>query len=329
MDKRLETLQFWLENALELPLKSLAPASEDASFRRYFRIELEDGREFVAMDSPPDSEPLEPFIRIGQALAKQAVHVPDFHHFDITLGFMLLEDLGERHYLDDLPDNPDSLYQEALDALIRIQCGRTDQPEFALTDYDSPMLEFELDLFHDWYLQRHLGISLDDQQTEIWIDTKRQIIQACREQPQVWTHRDYHSRNLMVTPYNSPGVIDFQGMVLGPLGYDLASLFKDCYIQWPRSRQHGWLEHYLTLARQSLPKDNFGMQDLIRWVDMSGLQRHLKVLGLFCRLHHRDNKPHYLEDLPRVDRYVREVLPLYPELSAFADLFEQLQEQAA
>jgi len=282
---------------------------------------LKNPKAYIVMDAPPKREPIEPFIAIGTALGQQAVHTPHIYAQNIEQGFLLLEDLGNRTYLDELSQAPDHLYGDAIKALIKLQLGGQQQSDFKPPMYDANKLEQEMDLFRDWYLDKHLDIQLDKQQSDIWEHLKNFLIDACMEQPKTWVHRDYHSRNLMVTEHNSPGVIDFQDMVLGPIAYDLASIFKDCYIEWPRNKQRYWLEQYHQQALSELNIEPFKLDDLIRWVDLTGLQRHLKVLGIFCRLNYRDNKPHYLADLPLVKKYVLEVLELYPSLNEFRIAF--------
>jgi aminoglycoside/choline kinase family phosphotransferase len=181
-----------------------------------------------------------------------------------------------------------------------------------------------MDLFEDWYLRRHLDFKLTDQQALIWMDIKEVLVKNCTAQPQVWTHRDYHSRNLMVNDASNPAVIDFQDMVRGPIAYDLASIFKDCYIAWTREQQLGWLHDYYSQVSSWLRLDEFDFDSLVRWYDFAGLQRHLKVLGIFCRLHYRDEKSQYLNDLPLVRHYVEEVLGIYPEFKVFQRFFNSL-----
>ena len=347
MDKRLQKLENWLINDLGLTLQSLLRASADAGFRRYFRAETSNGT-YVVMDAPPELEPISDFISIAHVLGQLGVHTPTIHEQDLEKGFLLLEDLGNTTFLDALnrnvgPDNnhdancssaakrsvdiASTLYESAINALIKLQLGCLKRPEYALPHYDANKLTQEMDLFEQWFASKHLKQNFSASQVKTWASTKDSLITACLEQPQAWVHRDYHSRNLMVTEQESPGVIDFQDMVVGPIGYDLASIFKDCYIEWPRADQHKWLEIYRLQAIEQLDL-SFDLEQLIRWVDLCGLQRHLKVLGIFCRLHYRDGKTRYLADLPLVAKYVLEVLPLYPELSEFEEMFSDLIERA-
>ena len=328
-DQRLDLLRKWLEKDLGFSLDSLVTASADASFRRYFRALTQD-RTYIVMDAPPEKEPLEAFINVDQALIKQAVHAPKIYEQNLKDGFLLLEDLGNTTYLEKLTNDDSSaetLYADAIKSLIACQAGVFQQANFQLENYGEAKLNEEMELFNDWFLDRHLGLHLTEEQSNIWRDTKKDLIKTCLEQPSVWVHRDYHSRNLMVTQSKPPGVIDFQDMVIGPISYDLASIFKDCYIRWPREQQLVWLENY---RRQAEKKLNLSIEptQLVRWYDLTGLQRHLKVLGIFCRLYYRDGKSNYLSDLPMVADYVLEVLSLYPELTSFRQAFGEFVERA-
>lgn len=319
MDQRLEQLKAWLTESLNYQFDSIEPASADASFRRYFRAQTGRGS-IIVMDAPPEQEGTEVFIRSASALAKLGLHTPAIHAQDAENGFIVLEDLGNRVYLDELHDSANSLYSAAINALVVLQSGES-STDFAPPAYDARKLIEEMSLFSDWFVKRHLGESIYEPSFAVWLQTQQMLALACLEQPQVWVHRDYHSRNLMITQENSPGVIDFQDMVVGAIGYDLASIFKDCYIQWPRQQQHKWLEEYRRKATEKLDLPDFSLQELIRWVDFAGLQRHLKVLGIFCRLNYRDGKDNYLNDLPLVAKYILEVLDIYPELQDFKNHF--------
>lgn len=325
MDIRLNLIKKWLTSDLGLTLRSIKPASADASFRRYFRVTT-DKSTWIVMDAPPEKESIREFIDIAQQLANQGVHTPLIKAQNIEQGLLLLEDLGNRTYLDELKSQSEHLYSDAISALIKIQNPSKENhsgtaistPEVPI--YSAAKLEQEMDLFEHWYIEKHLSLSLNSQMKSAWHDLKKHLINACLEQPQVIVHRDYHSRNLMICDTNSPGVIDFQDMVIGPITYDLASLFKDCYIEWPREQQLVWLEQYRQLANQKLDTP-LEQTQLIQWYDLTGLQRHLKVLGIFCRLHYRDGKDQYLDDLPLVARYVSQVLDLYPQFKAFKESF--------
>ncbi len=321
MDSRQASLICWLKQKPDFNVDAIEPASADASFRRYFRV-VSGQSTYIAMDAPPDKEDCQPFIDVARALAKLGVHTPDILDYDLTQGFILLEDLGQRTYLDELHDNPSQLYRDAIDSLINIQTGGTANSLLTPPVYSGAKLRDEMSLFSRWFVNKHLGRSIHEPSFAVWLHTQQLLIDECLQQPQVWVHRDFHSRNLMVTELNSPGVIDFQDMVIGPIAYDLASIFKDCYIEWPRDRQHKWLDEYRVKAIEKLGLPDFSLETLCRWVDFVGLQRHLKVLGIFCRLSYRDDKHHYLKDLPLVAKYVLEVINIYPELGAFRDHFE-------
>lgn len=301
-------------------------ASADASFRRYFRVHTARQTK-IAMDAPPEQEKLLPFIETAEALRRQNVHTPAIYAENHDEGFLLLEDLGNQSYLQELNEQPDKLYSKALQALIQLQRGVIDQPNFQAPIYNESRLAQEMDLFEDWYLRRHLDQKLSAGQSLIWQDTKELLIKVCVTQPQVWVHRDYHSRNLMVVPENSPAVIDFQDLVIGPIAYDLASIFKDCYIEWPRQQQLEWLQQYFEQSTRELSIFEYSFDQLVRWYDLTGLQRHLKVLGIFCRLNYRDGKAQYMEDLTLVRKYIVEVLDHYPELNVFKNFFTKLPHQ--
>ena len=329
MDTRLNSIKTWLTDELRLQLSDIAPASADASFRRYFRADTSQGS-FIIMDAPPEKESITEFVEIAQALANIGVHTPEIKAKDLKQGFLLLEDLGNITYLDVLRDKPNELYRDAIDSLILIQQGhnnkcKNSKSTLKIPAYDAEKLEQEMDLFEHWYLNKHLNIELDESMKQVWRQTKDHLIEACLEQPQTWVHRDFHSRNLMVTKISSPGVIDFQDMVVGPLTYDLASIFKDCYIEWTRQQQLEWLEEYRLKASlietSPISLEQLSSDQLTKWFDLTGLQRHLKVLGIFCRLYYRDSKDQYINDLPLVAKYTLEALSLYPELASFNDCF--------
>lgn len=326
-DKRLNLIKDWLKNDLKLTLHSIAPASADASFRRYFRISTDQGISIV-MDAPPEKESIIEFISIDQKLRAAGVHAPRIKAQSIEYGLLLLEDLGNRTYLDELHDNANLLYGDAIKALIKIQLGTCESSVTNIPSYSSEKLCDEMALFKDWYLSKHLNIEINSSMNAAWSECQQFLIQTCLEQPQVLVHRDFHCRNLMITEEESPGVIDFQDMVVGPIAYDLASIFKDCYIEWPRHQQIEWLEHYRQHANQALKIDTIDSIQLLRWYDLTALQRHLKVLGIFCRLYYRDGKKQYLKDLPLVAKYTLETLDIYPELRNFKQHFANLIQRA-
>ena len=318
MDTRLIHLKDWLQTIIPNEDFNLTSASADASFRRYFRITTKQ-RVFICMDAPPEKEDCRPFVHFADLLQKQGVYVPKIYAQNIEQGFILLEDLGRVDFLTSLESagEPDILYQSAIDVLIKIQQG---DPDLA-PKYDKTKLIEEMSLFNDWFIERHLGASLDTKSIDVWNLLQERLCLACLEQPQVWVHRDFHSRNLMVAENNNTGVIDFQDLVTGPISYDLASIFKDCYIKWPRQRQLSWLKEY----HHKSNNESFSFDQLTQWYDLTGFQRHLKVLGIFCRLKYRDGKESFLKDLPRVANYCLEVMEIYSnsitEINEFHDLF--------
>lgn len=296
---------------------TLCPASADASFRSYWRIDgIPTGR--LLMDSPPELEDPLPWLDIGRRLSDAGLHVPAVYEADLEQGLLLIEDLGDRLYLGELnDDSADDLYGDAMQALLRMQ---TAVDATGLTLYDTAFLQREMDLLPEWYLGRHLGLD-----PEPWQEALQTVFQVltdnAAEQPQGFVHRDYHSRNLLLSDAGNPAIIDFQGALLGPLTYDLASLLRDCYIRWPDQQVEGWVEAY---RRQLIAcgrlQEDVAPARFLRWFDLTGLQRHLKVLGLFCRLAWRDGKHGYLADLPLVLDYVRHVAARYPELQALSRL---------
>jgi hypothetical protein len=322
-DSRCADLRRWLQDELRLPIQSLVPASADASFRRYFRVHLED-RTLIAMDAPPDREDSAPFVSVARALAAIGVPVPQILEVDLAHGFLLLSDLGSTHLLATLKAgaDPEVSYGPAAAALLAMQSAGGAATE-TLPAYDEALLVREMNLFPDWFLDRHLQSPPDDATRDMLDRVAQRLVVSAQEQPQVFVHRDYHSRNLMVTADGGVGVIDFQDAVCGPVTYDLVSLYKDCYVAWPKAQVAQWVEsHRLRLAATGMAVGD--ARQFLRWFDWMGLQRHLKVLGIFARLWYRDGKAGYLADLPLVLRYVLDVTAEYPEL---AELDAFLREQ--
>ena len=315
---RLAQLQQWLESLATNTYSNLEPASADASFRQYFRItNTQDKKTYIVMDAPPEKEDCRPFLQITELIRNIGVNAPDIIAMDMQQGFILLDDLGNKPYLDHLDENSaDDLYIDAIDALIKMQTI-----DAILPVYDENLLQNEMDLFETWYLNRHLDTQLDETQKVSLNNIFDLLIQNAIEQPQVFVHRDYHSRNLMITDQNNPGVIDYQDAVIGPITYDLVSLFKDCYIEWPREKVELWLELYLA---RITPARLIDKETLLRWFDLMGVQRHLKVLGIFARLNYRDGKSQYLNDLPLTLKYVLDTCERYDELQPLKQLFEDL-----
>ncbi|WP_127478250.1 aminoglycoside phosphotransferase family protein [Sulfurivermis fontis] len=318
--QRLEQLNHWLSRGLGLPAYDIAPASSDASFRRYFRIRF-DGESRIVMDAPPDKEDSRPFVRIARALHAIGLHVPEILAEDLAQGFLLLSDLGSEQYLSSLNEaSVGRLYGDAMGALLTLQACGPQQED--LPPYDEALLLREMELFREWYLGRHLGLALSAAEQRLLDDTFRRLAQSALEQPKVAVHRDYHSRNLMVAPHN-PGILDFQDAVHGPVTYDLVSLLRDCYIAWPRAQVEAWALGYQELAIDSGILRGRDEERFLRWFDWMGVQRHLKATGIFARLNHRDGKPGYLKDIPRTLGYVREVAGRYSELAPLRTLLDE------
>ncbi len=322
-DDRLDLLKKWL--AAELPAIAgtadydLAPASADASFRRYFRLVLGSGETLIVMDAPPPQEDCRPFIVRASEFAAAGLRVPQVLASDVERGLLLLSDLGVDTYFAQLnPGTADSLYRAAIDALILQQ----QQPCASLPAYDEPLLRREMQLFPEWLVEQHLGLSLD---AELWQQVSDTMVANALAQPPVYVHRDYHSRNLMVCSAEaedfapaakiaSPGILDFQDAVAGPASYDLVSLLKDCYVSWPREQTLAWLAYYNDSAVEA------GLAKVsLREFDLMGAQRQLKAAGIFARLFIRDGKPGYLPDVPRTLGYIVELGEHYAELAPFAD----------
>lgn len=321
MPERIKALESWLSSVIGIEQFALEPASGDASFRRYFRVKLPDGATFVAMDAPPEKEDCHPFVDLAEKLGALGVHVPTIHALDLAQGFLLLDDLGVELYLDVLDESSvDQLYADALSTLVVIQaCG----PREGMPEYDEPMLRRELGIFPEWLLQQYLDIALSEDEQALLDSAFDRLVANALEQPRVCVHRDYHSRNLLLTDSHNPGVIDFQDAVLGPVTYDLVSLLRDCYIRWPRERVENWAMGYFKLAVQSGVLQLEDESHFLRWFDLMGMQRHLKAAGIFARLNCRDDKPNYLQDIPRTLGYVVDVAKGYPELAEFGDWVEQ------
>ena len=321
-DARREALQRWLQDALQGARFTLAPASEDASFRRYFRAALDDGRSFVAMDAPPDKEDCRPFVRVAGMLREAGVNAPQVLAQDLAQGFLLLTDLGLRTYLQVIDaGNASGLFADATDALLRWQLAS--RPGM-LPPYDEALLRRELQLFPDWYVGKHRNATLQAQQQQDLEAVFSLLVRSALAQPPVYVHRDYMPRNLMVCEPN-PGVLDFQDAVYGPITYDMVSLMRDAFVSWEEERVIDWTARYWEKAKRAgLPVDaDFG--EFWRAFEWMGLQRHLKVLGIFARIHYRDGKPKYLADTPRFIGYARTTARRYRDLAPLARLLDALQ----
>ncbi|MBV34691.1 MAG: aminoglycoside phosphotransferase [Rickettsiales bacterium] len=324
-DSRQSQLKEWSKQQIGALLSDSSHSAEnyqwsmvsgDASFRRYFRwTDVANGQSWIAVDAPPEHENSRQFVKVAQLL--EGVNAPRVLAKDFEQGFMLLSDLGDRLYLPLLEeaqasDNiaiADNLYRRAIDSLVQIQ----QSPATSLPDYDEMMLRSEMELFRDWFLQKHLGLVLSTIEHRLLDTTFEHLIQSAQSQPQVFVHRDYHSRNIMdCDNTDAPGIIDFQDAVRGPLTYDLLSLLRDCYIQWSPQQVESWIDYYLEQSPAVLEKDQF-----IQWFDWMGLQRHIKVAGIFCRLNYRDGKEAYLKDIPLTLTYILQQAEKYPEMSEF------------
>jgi aminoglycoside/choline kinase family phosphotransferase len=324
-DVRLNTLRNWLkalQPSWQLDLDTLAPASADASFRRYFRVKSKNSNfaSLIIMDAPPQYEPLDAFIKVDFLLSEAGLNVPKILEQNTAEGFLLLGDLGNKTYLSELSDKTaNHLYQGATEALVKMQLAS--KPD-VLPNYDQALLQRELDLFPEWYLNKHLGMKLTGPQQGQLEKIFELILENNLAQAKVYVHRDYHSRNLMVTEENNPGVLDFQDAVYGPITYDAASLWRDAYIAWPEEKVIDWVIKFWEEGREAglLMPDDFGR--FYRDFEWMGLQRHLKVLGIFARLFHRDGKDGYLKDIPWVLEYAIATANRYIELKPLARILE-------
>ena len=318
-------LQNWLARHFSLPPEQirLTPASADASFRRYFRLHLDDGSTRIVMDAPPEHEDCRPFLHVAALFGKAGVHVPNVHAENLEQGFLLLSDLGNTTYLQALDaQSAPSLYRDANSALIQIQLASRSG---VLPDYDRALLERELKLFPDWYLARHLGVTPSPAQEAVLRGVFEQILDNNLAQPPVFVHRDYHSRNLMrIENGQNPGIIDFQDAVYGPLTYDLVSLYRDAYIGWEEEVELDFVIRYWEAARAAGLPVRADFDDFYRDYEWMGAQRQIKVLGIFARLYHRDGKDGYLKDMPRVMAYLRRTCERYGELRPLLRLLDTL-----
>ncbi len=331
-DPRLEQLEQWLATLFGARDFVITPASADASFRRYFRVSRQ-GQTWIAMDAPPGKEDMGPYIRVSAMLVEVGVNAPEVLHRDEQQGFLLNTDLGSRTYLAELNAGGDAerLYRDAIEALVAIQAG-AGQHARTLPPYDDALLRREMGLFPEWFCTRHLGLQLSDSELAGLARTFDTLVAEALAQPAVFVHRDYHSRNLMVTDGVShqqggqganPGILDFQDAVLGPVTYDLVSLLRDSYVEWPIERLHAWIKHFRDTAQRSGVEVGANPAQFQRWFDLMGVQRELKVLGIFARLYHRDGKSGYLKDLPLTLKYVRQVTRHYRDLDFLTAFIEQ------
>ncbi len=322
---RKQQLEAWLKEKLSVQTLDLTTASADASFRRYFRVHLND-KTLIAMDAPPPQEDCAPFVKIAKLLYDAGLNAPQVLAQDLENGFLLLSDLGDDTYLSALNnDTALKLYADATDALIKMQLAS--RPE-ALPPYDEALLTREMQLFPDWYVAKHVKFELNTEQQAALDSTFKLLNKNVLSQGQVTVHRDYHSRNLMLTKQNNPGVLDFQDAVYGAITYDLVSLLKDAYIQWEEEQIIDWAVRYWEKARKAglpVPTD---FSEFYRDFEWMGAQRHIKVLGIFARLSYRDGKDGYIKDMPLVLDYLRKVCERYVELRPMLRLLDALEGRA-
>lgn len=319
-DTRLAQLHEWIKELFGNLEYKLEPVSGDASFRRYFRINS-NAYNFIAVDSPPDKESNDAFVNVTHLLEAEGLPVPHIHYSTLDSGFFLLDDFGDEQLLNHLnSENADALYTQALDALNIIRKTTADN----LPDYNEELLLAEMELFRHWFLEKHIGIELNISEHLILDKTFKHLAESALAQPQVFVHRDYHSRNLMLIDAAYPGIIDYQDAVRGPITYDLVSLLRDCYIDWPQKRVESWVYSYLDKISNN--NDKFTSDDeilFLKWFDLMGIQRHLKAIGIFARLNIRDNKQNYLADIPRTLNYIKNIAPKHSETQLLADLINQ------
>ncbi len=329
MDNRKQLLEVWLKNMLPNHAFTITTASVDASFRRYFRAHLQSQylgeQTLVVMDAPPPQEDCTPFVKIAKLLGVAGLNVPKILAQDLTQGFLLLTDLGDETYLNKLNnDNATVLYGDANMAIIKLQSA---SKKGVLPNYDAALLTSEMQLFPDWYIKKHLNVTLDEKQESALNNTFELLNANILAQAQVYVHRDYHSRNLMFTEENNPGVLDFQDALYGPITYDLVSLYKDAYIEWDEEKIIDWLVRYWQVARKEnlpVPAD---FSEFYRDFEYMGAQRHIKILGIFARLYHRDGKDGYLKNMPLVMHYLRKVCARYIELKPMLRLIDALENK--
>ena len=324
--ERLHRLTAWTRDVLPAALDRIEPASADASFRRYFRAFTADGS-YIVMDAPPAHEDCRPWLHVARLFRAAGANTPQILAENLVEGFLLISDLGSTTYLAALDeDNAARLYRDANSALVKIQAAsRPDE----LPPYDTELLMREMRLFPEWYLSRHLQVELSGHQREAMETAFQRILANNLAQPRVYVHRDWHSRNLMLTESDNPGVIDFQDAVYGPITYDLVSIFKDAYVRWDEERVLDWSARYWEAARKAGLPVHADFGDFYRDFEWMGVQRHIKVLGIFARLCHRDGKDGYLQDMPRVMGYLRRACQRYNGLGDFLRLLDEIEGKVA
>lgn len=318
--KRQEQLKTWLEQDCQMAHFEIRAIQGDASFRRYFRI-IHGDQHFIAMDAPPDKEKTQPFADIDKSLQKLGLDVPHIFFHDAENGFMLLSDFGDQLFLSAITDdNADALYTKALQELVHIN-SEHQSPGITLPLFNDAAMRIELNNCLTWFIDKHLKLTLTPKQKECFEETFNFLIHEAESQPQAVMHRDYHCRNLMLLENGGLGILDFQDACIGPVTYDVVSLLRDAYIAWPIEFIHKKVFEFKTLLEEKNPSLTTSNETFLRWFDLMGLQRHLKVVFIFARKFHRDNDANYLKDLPRVVSYILDVIPNYPELKEFHELF--------
>lgn len=319
-DKRKKALEHWLNTECRIPSFVLQPMMGDASMRRYFRLTVQD-QSYVVMDAPPPQENVRPFIAVAAALRQLAVQTPEIMHADKEQGFLLLTDFGDATYLKTLvPDNADELYARALKTLAIIQSCKAEVPPFT-----ADFMHKEWTWHKEWVLEKWLGLSMPSAEVDACYEC---IVESAINQPQVFMHRDYHSANLMVLTNGNVGVLDFQDAFIGPITYDVVSLLRDCYIDWPQERVQHWALTYLRLLNEHNVLTQIDDETFLRWFDLMGMQRQLKALLTFARKHVRDQQSHYLNYVPRTLSYLLTVMPKYPELNALYIYLNEIVQPA-
>jgi len=312
-------MQVWLK-ALGYDINTLRTASEDASFRRYFRIEKE-GDSYIVMDAPPENEPCEPFVALATSLCHHHVNAPIIYEQNMQQGYLVLSDFGDDLLLGLLNDDTvDDLYADAVNSIMSMQVN---MPTNDLPKYTALLLDTEMNLFKEWFLEKLLSINFNQQQDALWQDTKDQLIKSATEQPQTFVHRDFHSRNLIKTPSGKMGIIDFQDAVKGAMTYDLVSLLRDCYIAWPEPKVHQWVLGFYEQAKTN-GLVTVSPEQFKSWFNLMGVQRHLKAIGIFSRLKLRDGKEGYIADIPRTLAYIKQVAESETTMAGLGILIKDL-----
>lgn len=321
IDARLESLRCWLDACFDAPYE-LEALANDASFRRYFRCKINE-MTYVVMDAPPPREDVRPFVAIAKAFHQCGLCVPVVHQMDEAQGYLLLSDLGDCLYQAQLNEGSvDLLYGKAFEALYTMQsCQPQHFGSWELPRFDQTLLDAEWHLLTHWYLERYIGYALTQEEQAQLSEVYALLVANVKAQPQVCVHRDFHSRNLLLTADDAVGILDFQDAVWGPMAYDVVSLLRDAYVAWPEQRVRAWIQTYW----QNMPNQPAGVSEAqwLQWVDWTGVQRHLKVLGIFARLYQRDGKSRYLQDMPRVHAYLLQVTDRYPELHSLHQLLQR------